>query len=150
MEIVSTAWHVLIAFIVFLTGALIMSILAKRFHVSFLRSLVLYSWHSVFCLFYLWFTLRFGGDAIAYFMKASNGRVEWDFGTAGVDYFTALLVRGFDVSLLGTFLIFNIFGALGLLAIDGSLKAATRDAKPYVVFGHRRLARTLFLLWLQV
>ena len=133
MEIVSTAWHVLIAFIVFLTGALIMSILAKRFHVSFLRSLVLYSWHSVFCLFYLWFTLRFGGDAIAYFMKASNGRVEWDFGTAGVDYFTALLVRGFDVSLLGTFLIFNIFGALGLLAIDGSLKAATRDAKPYVV-----------------
>tara|TARA_R110002020_G_scaffold29239_1_gene92367 strand:+ start:34247 stop:35431 length:1185 start_codon:yes stop_codon:yes gene_type:complete len=133
MEIVSTAWHVVIAFIVFLAGFLIMSILAKRFHVSVLRSFLLYSWHSVFCLFYLWFALRFGGDAIAYFMKASTGRVEWNFGTAGVDYFTALLVRGFDVSLLGTFLIFNIFGSVGLLAIDGSLKVATRDAKPYVI-----------------
>jgi len=110
-----------------------MSVLAKRFHVSVPRSLLLYGWHSVFCIFYLWFALQFGADAITYFLKASSGNVEWSFGTAGVDYFTALLVRGLNVSLLGAFLIFNIFGAVGLLAIDGSLKAATRDSKPYVV-----------------
>lgn len=133
MEIVSTAWHVIVAFSIFLIGALLMASLAGRFNVGSLRSLVLYCWHTVFCLFYLWFVLRFGGDSVAYFRKASENEVVFSFGTAGVDYFTAFLVQGIGVSILGAFLVFNIFGSIGLLALDGSLRAATRDARPYVI-----------------
>ncbi|MWJ28493.1 hypothetical protein GPM19_09790 [Halomonas sp. ZH2S] len=133
MEIVSTAWHVIVAFSVFVIGALLMILLARCFSVGSLRSLGLYCWHTIFCLFYLWFVLRFGGDAVAYFRKASEGEVVFSFGTAGVDYFTAFLVQGVGVSILGAFLIFNIFGSIGLLALNGSLKVATRNAKPYVI-----------------
>lgn len=133
MEIVSTAWHVIIAAFVFFIGALLMASLAGRLNVSSRRSLALYCWHTMFCLFYLWFVLRFGGDAIAYFMKASRDEIVFSFGTAGVDYLTAFFVQGLGVSILGAFLIFNVFGSIGLLAFDGSLKAATQDARPYVI-----------------
>lgn len=42
----------------------------------------------------------------------------------------ALLVSGIGLSILGTFLVFNIFGQIGLLAFWGSLKEATQD-KPW-------------------
>jgi len=50
---------------------------------------------------------------------------ESNFGTASINYLTALFVQGFDQSLLNTFLIFNIFGTIGLLAFDASLRVAT-------------------------
>lgn len=141
MEIVSTAWHVVIAFLVFMSGAWVVVTCSRRFETGLARSLFLYVWHTMFCALYLWYALMFGGDAIAYFDKAQAGDIVFSFGTAGVYYLTAILVHGFGVSILGAFLFYNIFGSVGLIAFDGALQQGVRGAKAYV-----RLLATLVVL----
>lgn len=128
MLLVSTPWHVVSALLVFLFGATVASTVGRQLKTGNRRSLVLYVWHSLFCMVYLWFVLTSGGDAIGYYKRAVDFDVmQFDFGTAAIDYMTALFVQGIGVSLLGTFLIYNIFGAIGLLLFDSCLCAATQD-----------------------
>lgn len=142
MELYSSAWHLISALLVFLGGAAVAVAVGPRFAASTGRSLAIYCWHTLLCMVYCWYVLTYGGDAIGYFRRAQLGGLEFDFGTAGVDYFTALLVQGFGLSLLGTFLVFNIFGAIGLQAVDACLRIATQDK----VLNIQRLATLIVFL----
>ncbi|SFM82613.1 hypothetical protein [Marinobacter pelagius] len=130
MEIVSSAYHVLSASFIFFLGAAISATIGRKFNVSPVKSLGLYGWHTFFSLFYCWYVLRSGGDAIAYFRHGLFWSGEIGVGTSAVRAMAALLVSGIGLSILGTFLVFNIFGQIGLLAFWGSLKEATQD-KPW-------------------
>lgn len=48
--------------------------------------------------------------------------------TEGIDYLTTLLVQGLGLSFLGCFLVFNIFGAIGLIVFDSILRQATKES----------------------
>lgn len=127
MELYSSAWHIISALLFFLSGALIAVVVGRRFYANAKRSLAIYCWHTLLCMVYCWYALTYGGDALSYFNRAQVGRLEFDFGTAGVDYLSTLLVQGFGLSLLGAFLAFNIFGTIGLQAFDACLRLATHD-----------------------
>jgi hypothetical protein len=142
MEIYSSIWHAVIAFLVFFTGAVVALVVGQRFRIRTVRSFIIYIWHSVFCLIYLWYVLENGGDAIGYYLAAQEGILEFGFGTDGVNYLTHLLVQVFGVSLLGAFLVFNIVGTVGLLAFDGSLKIAVQGKGRYT----QRLASLIVFL----
>lgn len=116
--------------------------LGRRLAAGVRRSLALYGWHTVMCLVYCWYVLNFGGDAIGYFARAQTGTIQFEFGTAGVDYLTAILVQGLDLSLLGTFLFFNLFGAIGLQVFDACLRIAVHDK----IKRYRRLATLIVFL----
>ncbi|QQE87168.1 hypothetical protein [Azotobacter chroococcum] len=142
MTLVSTAWHVISALLVFLAGMLLVTWAGRHFGTGSRRSLALYAWHTLFCLVYCWYVLKYGGDAIGYYRTARGGARAFDVGTYGVVYLTRLLIEGLGVSLLGTFLVYNLFGSLGLLAFDASLRVVTRDKSRTL----RRLATLIVFL----
>lgn len=127
MEIVSSAYHVLSATAIFFFGALVTVPVGRRFGVKTGKSLLLYLWHTGFSLLYCWYVLRSGGDAVGYFLHGQSWNGEISVGTAAVRAMSAFLVSGMGLSILGTFLVFNIFGQIGLLAFWGSLKQAASD-----------------------
>lgn len=127
MPVVETAWHVISAALIFVAGFVVAIAVGRKFQNGDRRSLGLYLWHSLFCIAYLWYTISYGGDSVGYYSRALSGNLEFKVGTSGVDFLTAIYVRGFSLSLLGAALVYNVFGTIGLLAFDASLRAATKD-----------------------
>src|SRR5690606_21931791 len=64
------------------------------------------------------------------------------FGTGAVVNIATLFVTSLNLSFLGACLLFNIFGAIGLVAFDASLQAATADKSRML----RRFATLIVLL----
>lgn len=85
-------------------------------------SMCIYIWHTLFCIYYAWFTLDNSADAPGYFRRSFNPRLEFGLGTKGVDAFTAIFTQGLNLSYIGVFLVFNIIGAIGLAAYAGALR----------------------------
>lgn len=110
---------------VFCLGALIIAYVGRFFFVAPGRRLVLYAWHTLFCLVYCWYVLDNGGDAVTYYSRAVS--TDWNFsaGTRSIETIAAFFIHFFGLSFLGVFLVFNIFGTVGLLAFDGALKIAS-------------------------
>lgn len=125
MEIVSSVYHVFSASVIFFIGMGVSIVVGRSFGISIAKSLCLYFWHTAFSLLYCWYVLSYGGDAIGYFVSGQSWNIGISVGTSAVRAISALLVSGLGLSILGAFLVFNIFGQIGLLAFWGSLKQAT-------------------------
>jgi hypothetical protein len=113
------------ALVIFFAGALISVAAGRSFGIYTTKSLILYTWHTAFSLLYCWYVLNSGGDSISYFLDGQSWSGRFSVGTDAVSAISALLVSGLGLSILGTFLVFNVFGQIGLLAFWGSLKQAT-------------------------
>lgn len=142
MELYSSPWHILSAFFVFIFGFIVVLSLRRVFLAAFNRAVLLYLWHTLFCLAYLWYASVNGGDALGYFEAALSANFDFDFGTSAVNFLTAIIVQGLGLSLLGTFLVFNIFGSIGLLAFDSCLKLVVIN-KPIFI---KRLSSVIIFL----
>lgn len=142
MEIFSSVWHLISAIFVFFAGAFFSVWSAKRLFIGSKRALLIYVWHTFFSMLYLWYVLNYGGDSIGYFQDAINIGGYFTFGTNAVTYLTGLLVRGLGLSILGAFLVFNMFGVIGLLAFDSCLRTATQNKPRYL----QRLATIIVFL----
>lgn len=142
MDLVSNAWHVFGAALVFFLGAIFSIKMGRAFDTSGNRSLALYLWHTLFCLVYIFYVRNAGGDALTYYYASLWGITEFSFGTAAVQLFTMFFSSLLGLSVLGTFLGYNLLGFIGLLAFDASLQAATRDRQRWL----RRLATLIVLL----
>ncbi|WP_345249903.1 hypothetical protein [Pigmentiphaga soli] len=129
---VTSAWDLFDASVSFLLGFFLSLSIARKFGLSKKYCAFIYLWHTAFCVFYCWYVLSYGGDAIGYYRRATSGSLDLGIGTAGVDLLTAVFARALGMSFWGTSLIFNIFGSIGLIAFAGSLKviAQTRSLRP--------------------
>src|SRR5688572_26492174 len=116
MEMAPTVWAVLSSGGVFFIGVLLSIKISKFFKASGKRALVLYLWHSSFCVAYLLFVMTAGGDAVMYYETSLMAGAEFRFGTAAVQIVTAFFTRVLGLSILGTALCYNLFGFIGLLA----------------------------------
>ncbi len=125
MEIYTSIWHLLSAILIFLFGSICVHSLARKFQVGQRRALVIYLWHTAFCMVYLWYAGEYGGDSHGYYLDALEEELEFSPGTVAVTYLTSVLVQWLGLSILGAFLFFNIIGSIGLLAFDASLRVAT-------------------------
>lgn len=125
IELISSAWHVLSSFLVFMAGLLLVPWLGRKFQLRRKRVLIVYIWHTIFCILYMEFVINFGGDAIGYYFRGAAGTFDFKFGTAAVDFLTHLLILLGGLSFFGLFLFYNIFGFIGLVAYDASLRVAT-------------------------
>jgi len=126
----------------FVLGALLCLGLARYFRVPAMRALVLYVWHTVFCIVYMDHTLVHGGDAVGYYRLSLSWTGSFEMGTEFVNWLTGFYSRLLGMSYLGAFLAFNIFGAVGMLALYGALRIATEDKSLML----RRLALLIMLL----
>lgn len=125
VDLSSSPLQIITAFLVFLFGCVLALSLRKPFHASTSRALGLYLWHALFSIVYLVYASNFGGDAIGYYLLSFSPELEFGFGTFGIWLMTSLFSQGFGLSLLGTFLVFQIFGFIGLLAFDAALREVT-------------------------
>ena len=138
----NSAIDVFSAFLVFIIGALITVSLSSLFNASRVRVLGLYVWHTLFALAYAYVTTLMAADAKAYYFNSLGQLHDFRIGTRAVEYLTAIFSQGFGLSYLGTFLVFNIFGAIGLVAVDAALRHATVDKSKFV----KQLALIVVLL----
>lgn len=126
MEMITTGWHAVSALLIFMLGILLALVLPSYFKIKRQRGVFLYTWHTLWCLVYLWYVSNDGGDALMYYRESFSGDSSFlDVGTHAVIAFTSIFTGPLGLSLLGAFLVFNIFGYIGLLAFAGSLKAVT-------------------------
>lgn len=115
------AWHVFSAFAVFLAGLL--GFTARPFRsVSTRMSVALYLWHTCFCFYYAQFALYNTADARSYFIRSFDAVPSFSLGTEAVDLITSLYTQFLGLSYLGTFLVYNIVGAIGLLAFAAAMR----------------------------
>src|SRR5690606_24415998 len=61
-----------------------------------------------------------------------KGGVEFSFGTAAVSYITIFFASILGLSFLGTFVAYSLFGYIGLMAFDASLRIATENKSRYI------------------
>lgn len=133
MEHLGSAAQFLGACFVWTSGLLIVIGNSKRFNLRWGRVIVLYMWHTIFSIVYLAYTLDVGGDALVYFDVASASDADFSFGTSAVTLLTRIFVHYFGFSLVATFLVYNIFGAIGLIGFDASLKEVNKN-KPRLTY----------------
>lgn len=99
-------------------------VLRSGFAIGVGRCVFLYIWHTVFCFVYFSYVKSNGGDAIGYYILASESDIEFGVGTAAIVWFTRIFADNLGFSIEVTFLVYNIIGFVGLLAFDASLKQA--------------------------
>ncbi len=121
IELASTPWHIFGLALIFLLGILISQKINRVFGVSNARSLTLYFWHSLLCIVSVLYTLAYGSDSIEYY-TSSLASINFSVGTAAIGYIASFFTQIVGLSFLGLFFVFNIFGFVGLLAFDGSMK----------------------------
>jgi len=116
------------ALIVFILGMLTISYLCKTFKLNLYIALLIYFYHTIYAFLYAKMTIHInGGDSLVYYLRAIEDEVSFGLGTKFVISFVDLLYTSFNLSYFGVFLVFNIFGSIGLLAFYASLKDLTRD-----------------------
>ena len=74
-------------------------------------------------MIYFYYVLTYGGDSIGYYLASKHELRDFEFGTIAVQWFTSLLTQFLHFSFLSCFLLFNFFGLIGLLALDGAIKS---------------------------
>ncbi|MEZ9820007.1 hypothetical protein AB4238_05160 [Shewanella sp. 10N.286.45.A1] len=137
----SDSWHVISAVIVFVIGFIITIKSAPFFSLGQKGVAYIYFYHTIFCLLYLLYILKNGGDATTYFFKGAEPLADFKPGTMAVVYLISFLYK-FKLSFLGMFLVFNILGVIGLLAFYSALNRVTLNSSPYL---RRLVLITVFL-----
>ena len=120
---IENAWDAFSVFGVFVVGFVIMG-LRPFSAVSTKASLGLYFWHTLFCVYYLYYSLDNPADATGYFRKSFDLPAEFTLGNTSIYYLTAFCTQVLNLSYLGSFLFYNILGTFGLLAFYAALNEA--------------------------
>lgn len=142
VDLSSSVIQIFTALLVFLFGFGISVSIRKQFNATTRRALALYFWHSLLSIVYLVYVTNFGGDALGYYIASFLPDLEFDFGTHGIWLFTSWFSQGLGLSLVGVFLVFQIFGFIGLLAFDAALREVTKDKSKQI----RQLATLIVFL----
>lgn len=122
------AWHVIANLVIFLAGLWIALGQKRLFGVPQKRAVVLYLWHSFFCMFYFWYSLNNISDSTNYYLYSLSYDDGFKFGTAGVYYLVSPFTQIFNLSYGGVFLLFNIAGYIGMLALASALQSVTETS----------------------
>jgi hypothetical protein len=142
LQLFDSALQAITTPLIFLMGILVVFPLFKYFSISKKRGLALFFWHAFFSFVYALYVLNFGGDALHYYRASFNYEITPAFGTQGIVFFTSLFSVGLNLSLLGVFWVFHVFGVIGLLAFDGALTEVTANKSRRI----RQLATLIIFL----
>lgn len=120
-----SAWHIFTNTIIFLAGLSIAIAQRRVFKIPHRRAVVLYLWHTFFCLSYFWYSLDNPADAKRYYLYSLNYVDGFNFGTDGITFLVSPFTQLFQLSYGGAFLLFNIIGYIGMLALASALRTVT-------------------------
>lgn len=142
LNFADSTWHVFSAAFIFFLGACIALVQYRLFRVRQRLALGLYVWHTIFCLYYLVYSQSNSADSTGYFINSQDFSGIPAFGTSAVTFLTAQFTQGLKLSYGGVFLVFNIVGFIGMLALASVVLELTRGSGRNV----RLLALIILLL----
>ena len=116
LNFADTVWHIFSVFFVLLLGVLVAFFQYGFFRVPKRLALYLYSWHTVLCFFYYLNSLSNAADSNGYFLNSFYFNSIPIPGTSAVTFLTSIFTQYLGQSYGGVFLVFNIFGYVGVLA----------------------------------
>lgn len=120
----NTAWEAISLAILFLLGLAFMPTISRLFGVRAHHGVILYVWHSLFCVLYILYSMTNPADTIRYFLSS----LSWDqgpaLGTRFIIWLNSLFSQGLAMSYGGSFFAYNILGSFGLIAFSGALREA--------------------------
>ena len=117
-----TPWHVISNCMVFTLGLYIAVIQKRKFQLSTRYAVIIYIWHTIFSIVYYNYTITSGGDALEYYLRSLNTETVFRFGTAAIFYITSIFSDIFKMSYGGVFLVYNLFGYIGMIAFASVLQ----------------------------
>ena len=127
MELLTFDLDLVVSIVVFIFGYFLCIPLIKKFLVRPNRALILYVWHTIFCLLYAKVVVSGGGDSTMYYKTSLLHDTEFFFGTSAVIFLTSIFSYYLGFSFISCFLVFNVFGYIGLLAFDASLGTLVKN-----------------------
>lgn len=142
LTVIDTPWHVLSALLVWLFGVVFAIYQRRIFCIPVKRALVFYLWHSVLSIFYLYFSLTNPADATKYYLYSLEYTRGFGFGTAAIYWLNSFFSVGLNMSYGGVFLVYNLFGFVGMIAFAGALQQTIVDKSVTI----RRVAFFVMLL----
>ncbi|RZI85368.1 MAG: hypothetical protein EOP38_05125 [Rubrivivax sp.] len=142
MQVVTSAWDVVSAFLIFIAGFLLAIPLSRWFEIRQRRVFFIYIWHTLFAMLNMAYSIKYGSDSIGYYDRSLLSGNVLAVGTEFVTSFTSVLTGYLKLSYLGAYLVFNVLGYVGLVAFYASLRQATLG-KPII---WRRVAFLIILL----
>ncbi|HCZ00129.1 MAG: hypothetical protein A3D16_18355 [Rhodobacterales bacterium RIFCSPHIGHO2_02_FULL_62_130] len=125
---VDSVWHLVTIVLVFGFGVLLAIAQRGVFGVAQKRALFLYAWHTAFCIFYFWYSLSNVADSTNYYLFSISEDASLTFGTQGVYLLTSLFSVGLGMSYGGVFLVYNLFGYVGMLAFGSALQQVLKTS----------------------
>jgi len=142
VELINSIDQVFSSLIIFTLGLLILEKLRLTLKIKFIKSLIIYIYHTFFMFIYIKYTLNNSADSLLYFSHGiTNSDIQFSIGTSFI-YYLINILSVFNISYLGYFLLFNIFGSIGLLYFYGSLLQIVSNKKLF----YRRLALIVVFL----
>lgn len=127
-----TANDLIIAFVIWFALLLLCPVIGKKLGTTGRRSIYIYICHTLFTFIFLVYANKNGADAINYIWAGEAGNFRYRIGTDFVKMLCSLF-SWFGMSIISMFLIFQFWGAIGIIAIDAVLKSFTIKGK-YKVF----------------
>ena len=73
-------------------GLLICFAQRRTFEISNSRAIAIYVWHTLFSMFYMYYSMNNTADATLYYLTSLNYVDGFDFGTKGIYFFTSFLL----------------------------------------------------------
>lgn len=126
-DIFSTPWHVISSLLVFIAGLFLSTIICNKIKIKKKIGILIYFWHTIFSIANFSYTKLYISDSYMYYRSSFNSDLEFALGTRAVIYITQFFSLGLNLSFFGVFLVFNIFGTIGLLLFYKSTRIATQD-----------------------
>lgn len=131
--IATNYWQILIMMLSLFLGITFAILQYKVFKIGRFLSLFYFLWHTIFCIVYYVFSLHSNADSTEYYAQSLEIERSFNLGTISIYYLTSIFSKTFGLSYFGVFLIYNLFGFLGMLALASALRQIT--------FGKSRLVR---------
>jgi hypothetical protein len=129
MENGESIYSIFLSILLYIIGFLFLRIFKSYFQTTSIRILTLYTWHSLFCLIYFFYSKKNISDSTTYYEDSLLDGVNLALGTDFVTFFASIFTKNLDFSYNNVFMIFNIIGSLGLIAFDSSIKFVLRKNK---------------------
>lgn len=128
LELADSVWGVISGALAFFAGLLLIVRQRAWFGVPLNQALAFYCSHSAFCLFYFYYSLTGAADATGYFLRSLEYNGGPDVGTKGIYFLTSIFSSSLGMSYGGVFLVYNLFGFIGMLALAGALREILADS----------------------
>lgn len=129
-----TPWHIVSTLLVFLLGVVLSQKQHRFFKINKRTALLLYIWHLLFSVFYYSYSLDNTADAKGYYLESLNMGFKLKFGTEAVTYLTSIFSLHLGMSYGGVFVVFHLFGYVGMLALLSALQSITAQCTARVRF----------------